>query len=172
MFKKPYHGRGYALCLPCSQCSMIDEVKEMATPESGPYLVAALLCEKVLQEKDGIVSIIRMVDRITLTASASISPEALPPLTLNLTLFLAFKSGSARGSNTIKLRIESPSGIKLPEQLLPIFFEGEDRGANLILALNMVVDQERVYWFDILLEEELFTRVPLRVIYQRVGQSI
>ena len=30
MFKKPYHGRGYALCLPCGQCTMIDEVKEYA----------------------------------------------------------------------------------------------------------------------------------------------
>lgn len=93
-------------------------------------------------------------------------------MALNLALFLSFKSGSARGSNTIKMRIESPSGIRLPEQLLPIFFEGEDRGVNLILALNMVVDQEGVYWFDILLEEKLLTRVPLRVIYQRVGQSI
>ncbi|SRR5579871_1680553 len=145
----------------------------MALPESGPYLVAALFCEKALQEKDGIVSIIRIVDRITLTVPAATSPTTLPPLPLNLTLFLSFKSGSARGSNTIKLSIEPPSGIKnIPEQLLPIFFEGEDRGANLILALNMVVDQEGVYWFDIVLEEELFTRVPLRVIYQRVGQSI
>ena len=144
----------------------------MAIPDSGPYLIAAILCEKVLQEKDETVSIIRMIDRVTLTVPASISPETLPPLPLNLTLFLSFKSGSAKGRNTIKLRIESPSGIKLPEQLLPILFEGEDRGANLILALNLVVDQEGVYWFDIFLEEELITRIPLRMIYQRVGQSI
>lgn len=144
----------------------------MAIPDSGPYLIAAILCEKVLQEKDETVSIIRMIDRITLTVPASISPETLPPLPLNLTLFLAFKSGNARGRNTIKLRIESPSGIRLPEQLVPILFEGEERGANLILGLNMVVDQEGVYWFDIFLEEDRITRIPLRVLYQRVGQSI
>jgi Family of unknown function (DUF6941) len=144
----------------------------MTVPDSGPYLVAALLCERVLQEKDETVSIIRMVDRITLTVPASISPETLPPLPLNLTLFLSFKSGSARGRNTIKLKIESPSGFNLPEQLLPVLFEGEDRGVNLILALNMVVDQEGVYWFDILLEEDRITRIPLRILYQRVGQSI
>jgi len=144
----------------------------MAIPNSGPYLVAALLCERVIQEKDETVSIIRIVDRITLTVPASIAPETLPPLPLNLTLFLSFKSGSARGRNTIKLKIESPSGFKLPEQLLPVLFEGEDRGVNLILALNMIVDQEGVYWFDILLEEEHITRIPLRILYQRVGQSI
>jgi len=139
---------------------------------NGPYLNAALLCEKVLQEKDGSISVIRMVDRFTVTVPASTSPESLPPLPLNLTIFLAFKSGSAKGRNTAKLRIEQPSGIKLPEQLLPILFEGEDRGVNLILALNMVVDQEGVYWFEIFLEDELLTRIPLRILYQRVGQSI
>ncbi len=41
---------------------------------SGPYLIAALLCEKVLQEKDGIISVIRMIDRITLTVNALDAP--------------------------------------------------------------------------------------------------
>jgi len=30
----------------------------MAVENSGPYLAAALICEKVLQEKDGTISII------------------------------------------------------------------------------------------------------------------
>ena len=53
-----------------------------------------------------------------------------------------------------------------------VVFEGEDRGTNLILTLNIVVDQEGVYWFDVLLEDELLTRIPLRILYQRIGQSI
>jgi len=144
----------------------------MAIPDSGPYLNAALLCEKILQEQDGTLSVIRMIDRITLTAPASSSPEALPPLTFSCNLLLAFKSGSAKGKSTVKLKIETPSGIKLPEQLLPVLFEGDDRGVNLNLALNIVIDQEGVYWFEILLEDEFLTRVPLRVLYQRVGLSI
>jgi hypothetical protein len=162
----------YKNCVYPGQQFMRDKVNEMAISESGPYLIAALLCERVLQEKDETVSIIRMVDRITLTVPASTSPATLPPLPLALTLFLAFKSGSARGRNTIKLRIESPSGLRLPEQLLPVLFEGEDRGVNLNLALSMIIDQEGVYWFEIFLEEEFLTRVPLRILYQRIGQSI
>ena len=144
----------------------------MAIPDSGPYLNAALLCEKILQEQDGALSIIRMIDRITLTAPASSSPEALPPLPFSCRLLLAFKSGSAKGKSTVKVKIETPSGIKLPEQLLPVLFEGDDRGVNLNLALNMVLDQEGLYWFEILLEEDFLTRVPLRVLYQRVGLSM
>ncbi len=144
----------------------------MAIPESGPYLIAALLCEKILQEQDGTLSIIRMIDRFTLTAPASSSPETFPPMTLNCNLLLSFKSGNAKGKSTVKLKIEAPSGIKLPEQLLPVLFEGDDRGVNLNLGLNLIIDQEGVYWFEILLEEEFLTRVPLRVLYQRVGQSM
>jgi hypothetical protein len=141
-------------------------------PEStGPYLIAALLCEKVLQEQDGIISVIRMVDRITLTANAPGAPEKMPPTSINLYALISLKSGSARGKDTIKLSIEAPSGVRQPDQLLPVLFEGEDRGVNLIIAVNMVVDQEGVYWFDIRLDEQLLTRVPLRILYQRIGLS-
>src|SRR5260370_42592485 len=146
----------------------------MATTNSnsGPYLMAALICEKVLQEKDETVSIIRMIDSITLTAQASHSPESLPPLPVSLCAFISFKAGSARGRHIVKWVTETPSGLKLPEQLLPVLFEGEDRGVNLILGINIVVDQEGVYWFDVLLENVLLTRIPLRILYQRIGQSI
>ncbi len=144
----------------------------MTTNSNGPYLIAALICERVIQEKDETVSLIRITDRIAVTTSAAGSPETMPPIAVNLTAFISFKSGSAKGRHTVKWRTETPSGITLPEQLLPVLFEGDDRGVNLILALNMTIDQEGVYWFDILLEDQLFTRIPLRVLYQRIGPNI
>ena len=143
----------------------------MLDEHSGPYLVAAILCEKILQEKDEIISLIRMVDRLAITVNATGSPETLPPIPINLNMLISLKSGKARGRNTVKLRTETPSGLKLPDQLLPVLFEGEDRGVNLIVNLNIVVDQEGVYWFDVLLEEKFLTRIPLRILYQRIGQS-
>ena len=139
---------------------------------TGPYLNAALLCEKVLQEKDGVISVIRMIDRITLTALASSSPETLQPMPVSLYALISFKSGNAKGRHTVKLVTETPSGIRLPEQLFPALFEGDDRGVNLVLNINVVVDQEGVYWFDVILEDQILTRMPLRILYQRVGQSM
>ncbi len=139
---------------------------------NGPFLSAALLCEKVLHEKDEVISIIRIVDRVAFTVPASHSPETLPPMPINLHALISFKSGGARGRHTVKLIIETPSGIRLPEQLMSALFEGEDRGVNLILNINMIVDQEGVYWFDVLLEDQLLTRIPLRILYQRIGQSM
>ena len=33
-------------------------------PDYGPYLIAALICQKVLEEKDGVLSAVRIVDRL------------------------------------------------------------------------------------------------------------
>jgi hypothetical protein len=143
----------------------------MTTENTGPYLTVAAICEKVLQEKDETISMIRMIDRLAVTVNALGSPESMPPTAANVTILISLKSGKARGRSTIKLRPEAPSGLKFPDQLLPVLFEGEDRGVNLILNLNLVVEQEGVYWFEVLLEEQLLTRIPLRVLYQRIGQS-
>lgn len=43
----------------------------MMDENTGPFLVAAVLCERVLQEKNDLISIIRMTDRIAITTSAA-----------------------------------------------------------------------------------------------------
>ena len=136
----------------------------------GPYLSVAVLCEKVLQEKDGVASVIRIVDRFILTASGPAPPEKMPPTTITTTAFLSFKSGFAKGSHTVKLVPKDPSGRSAgPEALLPVFFEGEDRGANIIVNVNFRVQEDGLYWFEVLLGERLMTRIPLRVVYQRMS---
>jgi hypothetical protein len=110
-----------------------------------------------------------MVYNLTIQTLQSPSPENMQPTSLNLNAFLSFRSGAAKGRNTIKWVMEEPSGIRGPEQLLPALFEGEDRGANFILGLPLTVNQEGVYWFDIFLEDQLLTRIPLRILYQRIG---
>jgi Family of unknown function (DUF6941) len=140
---------------------------------NGPYLTAALLCEKVLQEKDGILSAIRIVDRIIATAQGSQPPEQMPPVPVNITALLMLKSGEARGSYTVKIQPVAPSGFKSPEVSWPIYLEGEDRGANIVLQIVFQAKEEGLYWFEVSFKDELLTRIPLRVVYQRlaIGQT-
>jgi len=44
-------------------------------PETGPHIVNATFCEKVLIEPDGVLSLIRLVDRFTQTATGPEPPE-------------------------------------------------------------------------------------------------
>jgi hypothetical protein len=135
----------------------------------GPWLSMAVFCEKVLEDKDGVLSAIRIVDRFFLTASGPAAPEKMPPTPFQFSALLAFKSGFARGSYTVRLRPRTPSNVPLPEQSVPILLEGEDRGAYVHMQLNMTIKEDGLYWFDVSLGESLVTRMPLRVVYQRLG---
>lgn len=133
---------------------------------NGPYLAMAVLCEKVLTEQDGVLSVIRIVDRLTISAAGPEPPDEMPATQLNLVALVAFRSGSARGRYKVKLRPEDPSGIQLPVLEMPIHFEGEERGANIVVGFNFVAEHEGLYWIDVLFQEDVVTRIPLRVMYQ------
>jgi hypothetical protein len=136
----------------------------------GPYVQLAAVCDKVLQEADGTLSLIRVIDRFTVTAHGpgpGELPAELPEGNLDVTLVVALKADDARGRYPISLRIQQPSGAYLPERSFDAMFEGGERGVNLILRLQLEA-LEGLYWFDVSMNERLLTRVPLRIIYQRI----
>lgn len=130
----------------------------------GPYLAVAVLCERVLEEKDGVPSLIRIVERITISGpSPAMQPTVLTPM-----LVIGFKAGVFRGQADLEIRPLLPSGEARAAIKLPLFFEGdEDRGVFTALRLQFLVTEPGLYWFEIKLLEALMTRVPMRVVYLR-----
>lgn len=134
--------------------------------DRGPYLSAALLCEKVLEEKNGVKSAIRIIDRITRTAVGPNPPLEMEPFTYPVVLLLKFKSGWARGVHTVKIQPAKPSGELMPEIVNSVLFEGEeDRGIDIVGNVVFKLDQTGIYWIHIYLDDMKVTQIPLRVIY-------
>ncbi|HZV52104.1 MAG TPA: hypothetical protein VFD49_20360 [Candidatus Dormibacteraeota bacterium] len=143
----------------------------MGDLSTGPYLSSAFLCERVLEEKDGVLSAIRIVDRILVQGQAPPGAEAppMPSVGIRLIALIALKNGPARGSRRLELIPKAPSGLKLPSVSVPVLLEGDDdRGVNLRLQMNLQAREEGIYWFDVRLDGELLTRMPLRIVYQIV----
>lgn len=142
----------------------------------GPWIGSASICERVIEEKDGVVSLIRMIDRVVQNAVGPEAPQEMPPFQLSgVSLVLLLIPGGAKGRHSVRVQTETPSGQLLPAVMdLPVLFEGEDRGVRLILNLSIAMEQEGLYWFDVFLDDEsqLLTRVPLRVIYAPQRQTI
>ena len=136
--------------------------------ERGPYIAAATFCEQVLQEASGVLSLIRLVDRITTTASGPEPPLEMPTTQLNLTLAIAMKSGDVRGSHPVRITPQLPSGETLAPITLSVHLEGNNRGQNLLSQMNMPLEMPGVYWFLIHFDDLLMTKVPLEVIYSRI----
>jgi hypothetical protein len=135
--------------------------------DRGPYLTIAAFCENVIEDKSGVLSLIRIIDRWTVTAQGPDAPEAMPPTLFNNNLVLNLKSGDARGSHTISIEPELPSGERLPPMTQSIHLEGGNRGSNLIMRVNLELTMPGIYWFRILIDNEFLTQVPFEVIYTR-----
>jgi len=139
--------------------------------QDGPHLLAALLCEAVLEEKDGKKSAIRIMDRVTLMLSATTQGDgplpALPHLTITPTLLLRLKKGKGPDRFTLRIELVSEGGIqKGPSHSQTVMLEGgPDRGYDLVLSMRLEFDQEGLYWINVYLDQYLLTRVPLRIVF-------
>jgi len=134
--------------------------------EEGPYLSAALVCEKVLEERDGVKSVIRIIDRVTRTAVDPSPPLEMEPFDYEMAMLIRFKSGKARGTYPIEIQLVKPSGESPPPMRQSILFEGEeDRGLDVVVNMRLKFDQIGIYWFNIILNNVRLTRIPFRVIY-------
>jgi len=152
----------------------------MATPESlqntGPYVSVAVFCEKVMQEQDGGMSLIRVTDTINQVAVGPDAPREMQPFITNITLVVSLKSGEARGSYGVMLRPEAPGGFQMPSFEQTVHLQGGAWGAAIIMPLQLPISVQGVYWFDVFLTEptdadsaQFLTRIPLEVVYSRAG---
>jgi len=144
--------------------------------DQGPYLSAALLCEKVLQEADGIKSAIRIIDRVTRVAAMPNPPAEMEPFEYDINLLIKLKVGMVRGTHSIQIRLVKPSGESPPPIDQTALFEGEDdRGVDIVVNMHLKFEMPGTYWFDISYDGNRLTKIPLRVIYIpqiiRIGPS-
>ncbi len=137
---------------------------------TGPYLKAAVFCSDVIEGKDGVLSLIRVIDRLTVTAAGPQLPSSdMPAVKHPLKLVLMLVSGRARGTHDLALKIERPDSTVDDLWGGTAFLEGEDRGANTVIDTNVEFTQEGLYWFDLYFDGTRVTRMPFRVIYQRAA---
>ncbi len=130
--------------------------------------MAALLCERVLQEVDTVLSFIRIVDRF-LRPRPSAQIPSQPPI--QVTLVTAFKGGGVpTGTYKIKVRVFKPEATTpFIEVENDAFFQGPpDMGVTIGTPLLLAGDEEGLYWIDVFFMDQLATRVPFRVIFVTV----
>lgn len=140
-------------------------------PETGPFLKAAAICSDVIEGKDGVLSLIRVIDRAIITAAGPEAPQVMPSVPQSFKIVVMFISGRAKGTHPVAIKLEKPDATVADLWNGTVFFEGEDRGANIVIALQQEFDQEGLYWFKLLLEDNQLTKLPFRLIYERVGSG-
>jgi hypothetical protein len=131
-----------------------------------PYITAALLCDKVLAEQNGTLSIIRLADRagyqqITVPGGLQGIEGARP--VFQLSGLIALKSGPVTGEHTIKVVVENPLEKRTEIHSVNLTFMGRDHGQNIILNMIIGIEHDGLHWFDVLFDGDILTRIPLVV---------
>ncbi len=131
----------------------------------GPFVSIATFCERVLQETDGVHTLVRVVDsyRLDPLQGVALPPEAKPAF--ETYLYVAVKSGDFVGSVTVTVKLRRPSGSYPAKDILqtPMELMGGQHGATLVAKIAFGVEEVGLHWADIELDGKLVTRVPLYV---------
>ncbi len=130
-----------------------------------PFVQVAAICAAPLQEANGTLSLIRIVDRIPLQG---FTDEMVPQPLQQFAIVVILKSGAMRGKYHMKIVPETPRGERLEGPVMGVLFEGDERGVLAMLPVPLIAKEEGLYWFDIFIEQDLLTRIPLRVMYQKI----
>jgi uncharacterized protein DUF6941 len=141
----------------------VNRIEEPRAPR--PWVQVAAFCLTAITEAaTNSLSVIKLLDRLTV---AGVTAE-MQPQPLQLTLVLVLKSDEMRGQYQVKIRVTSPRGVATDGPEMPFLFEGEDRGVQIVLPTGVLATEPGLYWFDVLLENEVLTRIPIRLLYQRL----
>lgn len=130
-----------------------------------PELLAAFFCEKAIEEKDGVFSIVRIVDTLTVTAVAP--PPHGELIGLPISTLISFKAAGTKGKRNFTVTQVGPSEKRRRLVSQPVEFIGGITGANIRSSVALVkYEGDGVYWFEVRLENRLYTRMPLRVAFR------
>jgi len=133
-----------------------------AMPASRPLVAAALVCEKILTEKDNVSSAIRIVDTFYLNESPQLSDEMPVGVNMNLLLMLKSQNPIPSGEVSMKMRTPSAQTKDLPNKYT-LTIKGGEAGSALHIAFVVALKEYGLFWFDILWNGEVLTSVPFRL---------
>jgi hypothetical protein len=152
----------------------------MTKQRAEPLVAVASVCEKVLQETDGVFSVIRLVDTLTLKQQQLAPPPDLPtdakPVAavqiLNLNLFVSLRAGGVIGTHRLGFEMRDPHDkiTELPGGM-PVVLNGEN-GTNYVLTFGLPLNSPPgQYWFDVLWDGDVLTTVPLKLTLEPAGDQ-
>ena len=133
----------------------------MATPPSEKIYTSAILCEKILKEKSGILSLIQMMDIAQVDLQGGETPAAFVAR-LDAELFVTFKSVGAVKFIAV-VTIVTPDGNEFVRNEYPIQLTGAPHGHSLTIQLVLNLSKTGIFWFNVSIDGGYAQRLPLWV---------
>jgi len=138
----------------------------------GPFVAAAVFCNSVTEDSDGVVSALRIVDEIRIAvgphAPADFPSKDNPVETALFVLIMIRRGDAAPGKHKLRLVVEAPSGKTRELQRVACEMPAHPNGTATIKArVALKLLSAGVFWIDVILGKERLTRMALNLVVQR-----
>lgn len=131
-----------------------------------PQLQYGFVCSTVLQEKDGVLSFIRVVNKDEIRIPGTEPPETLPPGLAPVTIVMGW--GGGLGTHETAFNIISPGGeTQLSPQTWSFNLEAIHKTHTIVAQVPIRVTRPGVYWIEFVLNGEIKGRTPYQILYLR-----
>lgn len=135
--------------------------------------VTIILCERVLNEKDGVLSVVRIVDTYEI-AKEGLPPEGeRGPIMMHILIMVKLVPSQGETNHSIQLRIIRPNGeiadIGAPTSAVtPPGQSDASVGLNVIVPLGVIPKRMGLHYVECLLDGQAAARMPftLRLVEQ------
>ena len=134
----------------------------MPEPPPKPFVQAACLCENILTSQDGVISAIRMFDRVTVSIPPNL-PEEIKP-TVQLNVLVALKSNGHQGKYMIELVIHGPTKTHPPNSLEIEFKPEYAAGATIQVEFQFGIATFGQCSIDVNWYGDLLTKIPFTLV--------
>ncbi|MFT3880175.1 MAG: hypothetical protein QM703_11010 [Gemmatales bacterium] len=141
---------------------------------SFPYVVAALICEKVLKEEDGVASPMRIVDTLNLNKSATESLDSNHLIRPQLQMFLSLRAARPTKDLMIEVWNITPRGRRDKFGVSEFKFSERPTGHSItaVFPVHIRWDGEGLYWFDITVNGHTLTRAALHINLEAINNGV
>lgn len=134
-----------------------------------PVVSVATDCEKVMIEKDDVVSLIRLVDTFFIPEEVLAKPQdaAIP-----ITGLIVLRGGDFTGEGELSLAVESPDGkrTEFPDKF-PMLFTSTDQTNNVICNMVIALRHVGTSWVNVLWDGDLLTKFPIKLAPQKKPET-
>ncbi|MEW6142093.1 MAG: hypothetical protein AB1597_02910 [Chloroflexota bacterium] len=135
-----------------------------------PFLKFGLICEKVLVEKDNVLTIVRIIDRFEIMAEGQNPPEDMPPTRILTTFTMAWVGGL--GSHSAAFSVITPTGeVRKSRRNFPFHLDTLTQTHSIVTGARVNLSTAGTYWLEFLLNDVPKGRIPFLVVYKRQQTS-
>jgi hypothetical protein len=125
-----------------------------------PIVNVATACEKVLVEKDDVLSLLRIVDIFYIPDGIT---EAIPEVVIPVSGLIVVRGGDFIGEGELSVVIQTPDGSRSDPKTFPMIFGSSNQGNNVICHMTVSLKHLGISWAEVLWNGELLTKFPIKL---------